>query len=100
MDFSDLLQRASLLSVERFFMYGGENMEKPSGKTYSQRLLEVRKKAAAFFEQRFPNLEEYDEISGYYDELAAVYEEVYFEIGLILGAKIAFEVRGKMEELS
>lgn len=100
MDFSDLLQRANLNAIETFFMYGGINLEKPSGKTYTQRLTETRKKAADFFAARFPDLGEYDEISEHFDELAAVYEEVYFEIGLILGAKIAFQISGKMEELS
>ena len=50
-------------------------------------------------DRRYTDLKELDEITGYYDEQVGVYQDVYFEIGLILGAKIAFQIRAKMEEL-
>ena len=100
MDFSDLLQRTNLNSIETILMHGGENFEKPPDKTYSERLADANKKARAFFKARYTDIEEYDEIAGYFDEQAAVFEDVYFEIGLLIGAKIAYQIRGKMEELS
>ncbi len=36
---------------------------------------------------------------GYFDEQVCECEEVFFEIGIIVGAKIGFEIRKKMEEL-
>lgn len=100
MDFSDLLQRTNLNSIESFLMYGGESFIKPPNKTYSERLADAKKKAKAFFETRYTDIDEYDEIAGYFNEQAAVFEEVYFEIGLLTGAKIAYQIREKMEELS
>lgn len=100
MDFSDLLQRANLNSVESYLLYGSESFEKPSDKTYKERLSEARKKAKAFFEARYSDVTEYDEISGYFNEQAGVFQDVYFEIGLLVGAKIAFQIRGRMEEIT
>ncbi len=77
-------------------MDGSESFEKPSEKTYSERLAEARKKATAFFDARYSDIREYDEISGYFNEQAGVFQDVYFEIGLILGAKIAFQICGRI----
>lgn len=99
MDFKDLLKRANLSGIENYLMYGGESYETPSDKTYSERLADAHKKAKAFFESRFTDVHEYDEIAGIYNGEVAVVQDVYFEIGLLIGAKIAFQIRGKMEEL-
>jgi hypothetical protein len=99
MDFSDLLQRANLNSMEEYLFHGGESVEEPTRKTYSERLAEARKKATAFFQARFPDIEDYDEITGYFHKQAGVFQHVYFEIGLILGAKIAFQICERMGEL-
>jgi hypothetical protein len=86
MDFSDMLKRANLNSLQDYFLYGGESTKKPSDKTYSERLKEATKNATAFFKARYPDIAEYDEIAGYFGTQAAVFQEVYFEIGLIVGA--------------
>lgn len=99
MNFSDLLQRANLNCIQTFLVYGGENYEKPSEKTYSERIDEAKKKATAFFRKRYSDIKEYDEISGYFAEQTSVFEEVYFEMGMIVGAKIAFQIHERMKEL-
>ena len=80
--------------------HGGESFERPSDKSYAQRLQEARKNATAFFEARFTNIDEFDEIAGYFNEQVSVFEDVYLEIGLLLGARIAFQICGKIAELS
>ena len=100
MKFEDYLQRAELISLQNFLKYGAESYIKSSEKTYSEQLKEARENAKAFFEEKYPDIDEYDKVYGYFDEQASVYEEVYFEIGLIVGAKIGFQIRGKMDELS
>ncbi len=100
MDFSNLLRRTNLNAIETFLMSGGDSFEDPPSKTYSERIEDADKKAKAFFESRYTDIGELDEIAGYYYEQTAVYEDVYFEIGLLIGAKIAYQIRGKMEELS
>ena len=100
MDFSDLLRRANLNAIEDFIIHGGESLEKPSEKTYSQRIADAEKKAKAFFEAKYPDVNEYDEVAGCFNEQAAVFEEVYFEIGLIIGVKIARQIFLRMGEMS
>ena len=98
MDISDLLRRANLNCIEEYLFHGGESFEKPSEKTYSERLADAREKAMDFFQARYSNTQEYDEIAGYFYEQAEVFQDVYFEIGLILGAKIAFQICGRIGE--
>lgn len=100
MNFNNMLNRANLNILEDFLFHGGECFAEPSDKTYSERLKEADGKVSAFFEERYPDINEYDEISGYYHRQTNVYREVYFEIGLITGAKIAFQLAKKSEELS
>ena len=101
MDFSEVLKRADLDHLEEFLMHGGEWVKEPSAspQTYANRLRTAQENVSAFFASRYTDLKELDEITGYYDEQVGVYQDVYFEIGLILGAKIAFQIRAKMEEL-
>lgn len=99
MGFKELLHRANLNALESYLMHGDMDYGIPNEKTYSERLGEARKKAMAFFEARYSDLDEYDEISGCYSAQTDVYRDVYFEIGLLVGAKIAFQIRGKIEEL-
>ena len=44
-------------------------------------------------------MDDFDRIYGYFDDQVTEYEEVFFEIGIIVGAKIGFQFREKMEEL-
>lgn len=99
MEFSDILHRANLNSIEDYLIDGSESLLEPSTKKYSERLSEVQKKITAFFQARYSDVNEYDEISGYFNEQTEVFRAVYLEIGLILGAKIAFQIRERMEEL-
>ena len=77
-----------------------EDFEAPSKNTYGQRIEDIQKRAKAFFDRHYTDLCKYDESSEYFHEQDIVYLDVYFEIGLILGAKTAFQLGGKLEELS
>ncbi len=99
MDFSGLLHRTNLNALEAFITNEIESNDAPSEQSYRERLLEADNKAADFLKARFPVLKEYDEIMSYYYDQTGVIKEVYFEIGLIIGGKIAFEISKKMEEL-
>ena len=55
--------------------------------------------ADAFLKARFPEQKDYNEITSMYDRQVSVNQDVYFEIGLIVGGKIAFEISKRMEEL-
>lgn len=99
MDFSGLLHRTNLNVLEAFITNELESNDAPSEQGYRERLMEADNKAANFLKARFPVLKEYDQIMAYYYNQTEVIQEVYFEIGLIVGGKIAFEISKKMEEL-
>ena len=100
MKFENYLQRAELISLQNFLKHGGETFIPTSDKKYSERITEARRKAKNFFEERFTDINEFDRIYGCFDEqVSEYYEDVFFEIGIIVGAKIGFQFREKMEEL-
>ena len=99
MKFDEILRRANLNSLQLFLKYGEDDFRKEEKETYSQRIKNAREKAIKFFAAKYPDIEEFDKIYGYFDEQTSVYEEVYFEIGLIVGAKIAFQTREKIDNL-
>lgn len=100
MIFDDFLRRAELHSLETFINYGGEVITPISQKGYEERLKDARKSVDEFFKKRCTTLSDFDEITMHYDKEVEVVQNVYFEIGLILGAKIAFQIGKKMEELT
>ena len=55
--------------------------------------------AKEFFDEKFPELDEHDEIVEYFYDLVSVYEEVFFEIGSIIGAKIGMQLQKRIQEL-
>lgn len=56
-------------------------------------------KLREFLHTQYPDMETYEKISDYFNEMAIVIEEVFFEIGLITGAKIGYQLREKIDEL-
>ena len=99
MDFSKMLHRADLHNMEMHIMGMADSNEDPEYVPYAERLAEADKNADAFFKARFPELKDYDEIMAYYDDQVFINQQIYFEIGLIVGGKMAFEISKRMEEL-
>lgn len=99
MRFSEVLERANPGNIGEFILNGGECLLEPDTRSYTQRLKEADKKASDFLKQRFKSITEFDEIYGCYCKETAVYQDVFFEMGLITGAKLAFQISEKMREL-
>ena len=99
MKFEDYLQRAEFISLQNFLKTGGETYVSSSQQTYSEQLREVHQKATDFFNEKFKDIDEHDKISECFYDLAGVYEEVFFEIGSIVGAKIGMQLQKKLQEL-
>ena len=99
MNYSEILKRTDLNYLENFILNGLDGEGPVDYKTYSERLMEADNKASDFLRTRFPVLKEYDQIMAYYYDQTGVIQEVYFEIGLIVGGKIALEISKRMEEL-
>ncbi len=99
MNFNKYLERSNIHSLQNYIKHGGETFEHTPPKTYTQIINDAERDALKFFSDRFPKIEDYDEITGYYYKLTETYEEVFFEIGAIVGAKLAFELKDKINEL-
>jgi hypothetical protein len=99
MYFKELLHRTNLDVIESFILTGDTKIQREVQHSYSERIKEASKKATAFFEAQYTDIQEYDRIVGFFFEQTAVYQEVYFELGLIAGSKMAFDLRGKIEDL-
>lgn len=98
MYFREMLKRAELNSIENFLLSGEEVLEKTQG-YYTERLKAAEAGIGKFFEARFTDLDECDETFMHFYNMVDTYREVFFEIGLFAGAKIAMQINKKLEEL-
>lgn len=99
MYFKNYLERANLSVLQEFFKFGTEGRAENISETYETRIKEARKNALSFFEEKFKSVEEFDYVLASFEKQLQVYEEVYFEIGLLLGAKLGYEICEKMQQL-
>lgn len=96
MRFDEMWRRAEFNSVETFLKYGGESLRPWSEETYTQRLKVADKNILDFLKE---NTDLTDEHIDFIYEQISIYEDVYFEIGLLLGGKLAFRIGEKIKEL-
>lgn len=99
MFFKDLLGRANLINIGSFIISGSECCIDEPELTYTERIREAEQKTGQFLDANFPELNKNNEVSMRFYELADVYRDVYFEIGMIAGAKIALQLNKKLEDL-
>ena len=100
MEYSRLLERANLFLLGTYLREGnGASVSPPSG-SYRQRIEKADRKMREFFASKFDDPRELDKLNDVFYALTWEYEDVYFEIGLLVGAKIARQIAGKLDELS
>lgn len=99
MNIKSMLERADMNTIQTFLQCGCDGALETTVKTYEERIKDARTIAMNFFESRFTDIDELDEVTRDFDIQSEVYKDVYFEIGLIMGAKIGYEIHSKAEEL-
>jgi len=99
MYFKDVLKRANLHAVEFFLRNGGETFAEVPPQSYRERLAAAETAITNFLEARYPDPQTFDRVWQYLGEHLGTMEDVYFEMGMLVGAKLAFQLRGKMDEL-
>lgn len=99
MDFKNMLQRADLNSIRAFLKNGTEDFCEKTDLTYSEQIKETIKNIHGILKEKYPTFEEYDKIEGYFNEQLFILENIYFEIGLLAGAKIAFQISERFDEI-
>ena len=98
--FENLLNRANLNNLEIFLWSGSvcENAQ-PEG-SYKERIRAAEQKMERFLKTHFPDKMEFEAANDIWSEVNGVYMDIYFEVGLLLGAKIALQINSRLEELS
>ena len=87
----DIFKRSNLQQIREFLLYGTEAVTIESG-SLEERLKQKQTSTFALLHQKFPDPNEYDEVLGVINGLLSVFEEVYMEIGMQVGASITHQL--------
>lgn len=98
--FKNLLNRANLRNLEIFLWAGGVCDNALPEESYAERMKSAEQKMESFLKTHFPDAKEFEAANEIWSEVNGVYMDIYFEVGLLLGARIAMQINRKMEELS
>lgn len=99
MNFREMMDRADIANIQSFLTYGFEGYKDKTEKTYIHRIEEAQSQISDFLKNCFDDISKRDEITELILSMTEVYEDVYFEAGLLLGAKLGYEMREKLEEI-
>ena len=99
MDIESLLKRSDLTMVGLFLRHGNEWLVETSKDKYNNQLRESEIRIQEFFDKHFPDFEKNEEAVQLFDREAATYKDVYFEIGLLLGARLGYNFHERMNEI-
>ncbi len=90
----EIFTRLDIQHIREFLLHGVEEMN-ISTKSYKERIDEVRKPVIEFFQEKFPDMDECEKITNKVYDCASIYEEVYMEIGMQCGVKLAMQLFGR-----
>ena len=99
MNFLEMMDRADIANIHSFLTYGSEGFKDETKKSYTQRIAEAQLKISDYLKEKFKDTDELDEITESIFSMTEVYEDVYFEAGLLLGAKLGYEMREKLDKI-
>ncbi len=90
-----IFQRLDIQQMCEFLMRG-TGLKDISGKSCYDRLEDAQKEMRVFFQNKFPDMNECEKVTTVIYSYAGVCEEVYMEIGMMCGVKLALQLLGKM----
>ncbi len=99
MEWKELMRRAKLNSIEEYLMCGGDCVGEYSKEPYDKQLNDVYHKFSIYLSSHFSDPQAKEEFSEYFYELADTYRIIYFEMGMIAGAKIGYQLKERLEQL-
>lgn len=99
MYYDDLLGRANLYRLTNFLLEGSEYQREPEGETYRERIEAAESAMLELLQSKYSG-RELDAACDAFYALTAQYESVYFEIGLLLGGRIALQISHRLREFS
>lgn len=86
----EIFERADIQKIREFFLHGGEGNIDP--RSYKERTESAQEKLTVRLHEEYPNEQKYGETIGLVYNYVSAIEEVYMEIGLQLGGKIAVQI--------
>ncbi|MPN36775.1 hypothetical protein SDC9_184286 [bioreactor metagenome] len=86
---SEIFERANIQHIREFLLNGGELLE-VNPAPYEQRLADDLKKALGMVQAYIP--EEHEQIQNTILQAVSSYEDVYMEIGLQVGIRLAMQI--------
>lgn len=99
MEFKGLEKRTDVTALVDFLLYGMEYLTPPPNESYDQRLTAAQEKIDAFLSDRFPDRRECDKISTDLWDQIGTFSDVYFEVGLLTGARLAMQFTDRLKAL-
>lgn len=88
---SEIFDRLDIQHIREFLLHGTECIE-VSEKSYKQRIEDSRKTTIALIRAKFPEQDEYEQITAEVYSYVSEIEAIYMEIGLQCGAVLASQL--------
>lgn len=95
--FKELLKRADLANIGEFIMHGGEFVNLPEDKTNGERIKQAYSEIHSFIESNFEE-DSLDDKADILTSPISVLESSYFELGLLSGIKLGYQLQKKWEK--
>lgn len=86
-----IFERASIQQIRSFILSGDRALELETG-TQQERADRACRYASAFFERKFPDMKEFDEIFQEVVNYVCVVENAYMEVGMQVGMLLASQI--------
>ena len=86
----EIFRRANIQHIREFLLNGVEAIE-VNNKSYEQRIKDARNNVYSFIKDRYPDENDFEEITNAIFEYVNATQEVYMEIGLKCGAVLAMQ---------
>lgn len=88
-EFSDMLERVKLSNIIGYLMYGTEDAVVEDKGTYEERIKNAYDKVFGTLENMFPSAnKQNDELFGAVMDFSITHNEVYLEMGIIIGIQM------------
>ena len=87
----EIFLRGDIQQIREFLLHGVEELS-IDPRTYKERLESTQKRMTARLRETYPDMEEYEEVTGLLFEYVGTVEAVYMEIGLQVGAILTAQV--------
>ena len=86
-----IFELANIQQIREFLLIGTECIE-IDPKSYTERINTALKNVQDFFRDKYPDVNEYENIMEAVFDYASIYEDVFMEIGLQCGFNLAVQI--------